>query len=59
MIKKAICPLCLHGKLDHRIRKHNLANRNDTHVYVCPECPFIGFEFIDRGNISDLYKLIK
>lgn len=25
-----------------------------THVYLCPECPFVGFEYFTGKNIDDL-----
>lgn len=26
-----------------------------THIYVCPECPFIGFEYLNNKNVADLF----
>ena len=25
-----------------------------THIYTCPECPFIGIEYLNNKNIDDL-----
>ncbi len=29
-------------------------SEDTTHIYVCPECPFIGFEYYTDRNIEDL-----
>jgi endogenous inhibitor of DNA gyrase (YacG/DUF329 family) len=35
--KTPSCPLC-DAPLTYE-------NTNDTHMYTCPDCPFIGFEY--------------
>lgn len=42
------CPNC-ETVLEHR-------EQGKTHIYVCPECPFIGFEYLNKDNIFDLYE---
>lgn len=41
------CPLC-------KIQiKHEIIG-NETHIWICPECPFIGIEFYIENNLKDL-----
>lgn len=44
--KPVICPLC-NGKLDYKLA-------NGTHLWLCKECPFVGFEFYSTQNIDEL-----
>ena len=27
---------------------------NGTHIYTCPDCPFVGFEYLTKKNTEDL-----
>ena len=53
------CPLC-----DTRIRlkykKITSKNKNteNTHIWSCPNCPFVGFEYYTNKNIKDLKKYL-
>lgn len=42
------CPLCS-SKIRHKKFK-------STHMWICKECPFVGFEFYEYKNLQDLYK---
>jgi ssDNA-binding Zn-finger/Zn-ribbon topoisomerase 1 len=42
----AKCPLC-HVELEYK-------KINNTHVYVCEECPFVGFEFYFDEDMENL-----
>ena len=35
-----VCPMCEQRHIDYR-------NYKGTHIYVCEDCPFVGFELID------------
>lgn len=35
-----MCPMCEQHHIDYR-------NYKGTHVYVCEDCPFVGFELVD------------
>ena len=49
--KKAICPLC------NELLKHHPTRM--THLWTCPACPFVGFEFYDEENLKDLKSYLK
>ena len=46
------CPLC-----DHAL-EHVETTESPTHVYICPECSFVGFEFLNKDNIEGLRHLL-
>ena len=46
------CPLC-NSKLKYKKIENNTKN---THIYICPNCPFIGLEFYEYKNLEDLKK---
>lgn len=46
------CPLCDETNVEHIVYK-------GTHIYVCEDCPFVGFELIlekDYKNMIDWLK---
>ena len=43
------CPLCGEA-LEYR----KIKDRDETHAYICPECSFVGIEFLGMDNIKDL-----
>lgn len=45
------CPLCEHDLVHH--------NRNGTHIYVCPECSFIGLEWLNDNDTIELTDYLK
>lgn len=45
------CPLCTYP-LEHK-------QHNDTHAYVCDQCPFVGFEYWNAQDIENLKEIIK
>lgn len=52
--QKMLCPLCdteltwLPKPVVYKPNEHV------THIYVCPECPFVGFEYLNDRNIVDV-----
>lgn len=50
MNEKTTCPLC-NGEM--RYKKHN-----NTHIWVCEECPNVMFEYYDNENIADLSEFL-
>lgn len=47
-----MCPLC-----DYPLSHVKLGDIDDpTHAYFCDECPFVGIEYYNQGNIDDLHK---
>ena len=54
--KVMICPMCSYPTLEQPLQWEQ---HNNTHIYVCPICPFIGFEFIDITNVDDLKDYLK
>ncbi len=46
------CPMCEEGYL---LRKHT----TKAHVYVCCECPFIGFEYEDEKDLQGLNEVME
>jgi hypothetical protein len=54
--KVMTCPMCdtvLTWNPTPHNYKHN-DNEHVTHIYVCPECPFIGLEYFTTRNLVDL-----
>jgi hypothetical protein len=47
----ALCPLCT-CPLEHR-------EHNDTHAYVCDECPFVGLEYSNGNDYKNLEEILK
>lgn len=41
------CPLCGCKSLEYHLQ-------GETHMYVCSECPFVGFEHYDYNNVLDI-----
>lgn len=41
-----LCPMCEHGHLIYQRRPEYLP----SHVYICNECCFIGFEYVTAGD---------
>jgi len=50
--KELPCPMCIEAFLDYKKVKN-------THIYVCPVCPFVGMEYIDNQNLLDLTEYLK
>lgn len=46
-MKELNCPLCGCESLEYHLQ-------GDTHMYVCSECPFVGFEHWDYNNVLDI-----
>ncbi len=44
------CPMC-DTVLDYELFQ-------GTHIYTCPECPFVALEYFNDGNIQDLAKYL-
>jgi Zn-finger nucleic acid-binding protein len=40
------CPMCEHS-LPH-------VERNGTHIYICPECSFVGLEYLGNKDLENL-----
>lgn len=45
-IRKLKCPMC-GSDMEHK-------HQGDTHIYVCETCPFLGLEYFNIPNLSDL-----
>lgn len=45
------CPNCGENSLDYRIWENAL-------FYYCPDCPFVGFEYIDKESTDNLIKFL-
>ena len=43
--------MCEESKLQHR-------TKDETHIYVCPLCSFVGFEYIDEKSIEYIEELL-
>lgn len=54
--KSMVCPMCEEGHLKH---KKTGVKEKATHVYTCLNCPFVGFEYINKKDIDNLYTIIK
>jgi len=59
MTKETLCPLCDTPMEYRMIPARDSYLQHDTHAYICPDCPFIGFEYYFPNNYQDLKKLIK
>jgi hypothetical protein len=58
MITKNIkCPLC-HSKLKYHKDGTQALEETDTHIWICTQCPFVGFEYYNPTNITALTKLV-
>ncbi len=44
------CPLCEKGNLKYHFAK--------VHYWICEDCPFIGFEFYTKKDITNLAKYL-
>ena len=55
---KANCPLCAHPLTWKPTNPTWQRNEDVTHIYVCPECPFIGLEYYEQRNIDDLIRYL-
>lgn len=58
-----ICPSCK-AEMEHRSNGIDTAQNDDpnakiTHMWSCPDCPMICFEYINDGDIDALKTLIK
>ena len=51
------CPLC--GNKEVKYRSAKKKDGTDTHIYVCPECPYIAVEYYDDEDLLNLNNLIK
>lgn len=45
-IRKLNCPMC------SAVMEHH--HQGDTHIYVCEACPFLGLEYFNLPNATDL-----
>lgn len=53
------CPLCT-APMEYRFKPaRGSYMQSDNHVWVCPECPNIMFEYVHPNNLEDLKQLIK
>lgn len=43
----------------HTTNKTYKRNEDTTHIYVCPECPFVGFEYYEERNVKDLQEFLR
>lgn len=60
MIKnKMCCPMCDTELSWNPTNLVYQSNEETTHIYTCPECPFVGFEFYSKRNTDDLSKYLK
>lgn len=54
-----ICPLCGQKNVEYKaMRTYGIPLGKDfdfTHVWVCPECPFVGFEFWAPQNAETVF----
>lgn len=48
--RKLDCPMC-ETALEHR-------KQGDTHIYICECCPFLGLEYFNIPNLTDLQEYI-
>lgn len=58
------CPLCESGEMKHKpVGNDDLQESerldNYTHVWVCPHCPCVIFEFWENKDINNLKKILK
>ena len=52
--KDVYCPLCI-SKLTYKAIKNKNSDKLDkTHIYICKDCPFIGFEYWNDINATTL-----
>lgn len=49
-----MCPMCDRKLIYKPSKSISTSNEEATHIYKCPECPFIGFEYYEDRNILDL-----
>lgn len=52
-----ICPLCNEKDIEYLFLAPQ--SENNTHIWVCPHCPFIGFEYWTDHNLKALENYIK
>ena len=52
MIELLKCPLCQSEELEYD-------TVNGTHAYICPVCPFVGFEYYNKTDLVNLKTIIK
>lgn len=45
------CPLCEADTIFYH-------KENNTHLYICEVCPFIGIEWIDKNNTTDFINYV-
>ena len=48
------CPMCDHVLSWNSVPKIYKEDEPVTHIYICPECPFVGLEYYNDKNIEDL-----
>lgn len=53
-----MCPMCISGVMQCNTvtekEKTRFSFEQHTHIYVCDDCPFIGFEFYNDTNTNAL-----
>lgn len=42
----------------HTTNTRYQSNDDTTHIYICAECPFIGFEYLNDNNTHDLQNFL-
>lgn len=52
-----ICPLC-RTKINYKKINSRYKDPDPTHIWSCPNCPFIGFEYYTNKNTKDLEKYL-
>ncbi len=52
-VNETLCPLC-----DCKLQ-HETIGEFDTHAYICPECSFVGFEYLNINNVNDIINRLK
>lgn len=51
---KIKCPLCNEEMVYKKISNSMVDIMGNTHIWICPNCPFIGLEFYDNYNAKAL-----
>ncbi len=51
---KMLCPMCSTELTWQPTNPTYKSDEDTTHVYVCPECPFVGFEYLSKKNTDEL-----
>lgn len=55
-IRKAKCPLCSETLIRTDIQ---YIFKHTTHIYKCPDCPFVGLEYYTENDLEDLVRNLR